>query len=186
MLFLADGDHIGVAPIPQPVSYADIDSSRVGPRAGCSNCVSLVAGLPPLGATDTSRATQYSPWQSLLPRYWLPVFASTTTDGTSFGATTSGYDVIGRHSYTIEALHNSRWAENSAWLWYRYAGFGLPLIDFYASQNYSNANGPFLSPADTTPFGFTERERIASLQATFIRPRFRSYGLFSIGESCKV
>lgn len=181
VLFLADGDHIGVAPIPQPVSYADIDSSRVGPRSGCSNCVSLVAGLPPLGTADTSKATRYSPWQSLLPRYWLPVFASTTTDGTSFGATTSGYDVIGRHSYTIEALHNSRWAENSAWLWYRYAGFGLPLIDLYASQNYSNADVRLVSPTDTTPFGLIERERIVSLQATFIRPRFRSYGLFSIG-----
>jgi hypothetical protein len=181
VLFLADGDHIGVAPIPQPVGYADIDSSRVGLRAGCVNCVSLVAGLPPLGSADTSRATRYSPWQSLLPRYWLPVFGSTTTDGTSFGATTSGYDIVGRHSYTIEALHNSRWAENSAWLWYRYAGFGLPLIDLYASQNYSNANARLVSPTDTTPLGLIERERIVSLQATFIRPRFRSYGLLSVG-----
>lgn len=179
VLFLADGDHIGVAPIPPPVSYSDIDSSQAGLRAGCSNCLSIVPGLAPPGVADTSRATRYSPWLSLLPRYWLPVFASTTTDGTSFGATTSGYDIVGRHSYAIEALHNSRWAENSAWLWYRYAGFGLPLVDFYASQNF--ANGNYVLPPDTARFGLIERERIASLQATFIRPRFRSYGLFSIG-----
>jgi hypothetical protein len=181
VLFLADGDHIGVAPIPPPVSYSDIDSSQTGSRPGCTNCLSIVPGLQPPGVADTSTATRYSPWLSLLPRYWLPVFGSTTADGTSFGATTSGYDIIGRHSYVVEALHNSRWAENSAWLWYRYAGFGLPLIDFYASQNFANGNFILVNGPDSLPFGLIERERIASLEATFIRPRFRSYGRFSIG-----
>jgi hypothetical protein len=139
-----------------------------------------VPGLAPLGAADTSRATKYSPWLSLMPRYWIPVFASSTDDGTSWGAATSGSDIVDRHDYLIEVLHNSRWAENSAWLWYRYAGLGLPLIDLYASQNYSNANFD-ASGAFSAPFGFTERERIVSLQATFIRPRFRTYTLASIG-----
>jgi hypothetical protein len=88
---------------------------------------------------------------------------------------------VGRHNYTLEALHNSRWAQNSAWLWYRYAGFGLPLIDFYTSQNYSNANFVLVNGPVSVPFGFSERERIASLQATFIRPRFRDYTLASFG-----
>src|SRR5256714_1691957 len=101
VLFLADGDHIGIAPIPQPVDYSPIDSAQVGARAGCTNCVSIVSGLLPLGVADTSRAQKYSPWPSLLPRHWLPVFGSATTDGSFFGATTSGYDIIGRHNYVL-------------------------------------------------------------------------------------
>jgi WD40-like Beta Propeller Repeat len=179
LLFKADGYHLGVAPFVSLTPVAT-DSTRTSPRSGCANCLADVPGLAPLGASDSSRATKYSPWVSLLPRYWSPVVESTTGDGTSWGASTSGSDIVDRHDYVVEVLHNSRWAENSAWLWYRYAGLGLPLIDLYASQNYSNANFD-ASGAFNAPFGFTERARIVSLQATFIRPRFRTYTLASIG-----
>jgi hypothetical protein len=182
VLFLADGDHIGVAPIPQPLSYSDVDSSQAGARAGCATCVSIVDGLPPLGVADTSKATRYSPWLSLLPRYWLPVFGSTSTDGSFFGASTSGYDIVSRHNYVIEVDRNVRFRENSGWLWYRYAGLGLPLLDLSASQGfshdilYSGTAGNFSNVGN-----FIERDRIVSLQATFIRPRLRTYSLASIG-----
>ncbi len=181
LVFQVDGYHVGVAPLARTAYLAVTDSVRVSPRAGCTDCVSIVPGVPPMGQIDTSRATNYSPWPSLLPRYWTPVFESTTDDGTSFGAATSGYDIIGRHDYTVEALRNNRFGQNSAWLWYRYAGFGLPLIDLYASQNYANtafelAIGPGVAPGD-----FAERQRIVSLQTTFIRPRFRNYTIASIG-----
>ena len=182
VLFLADGDHIGVAPIPPPLVQRDPDSARAGVRAGCATCVAIIPGLAPPGSADTSRATAYSPWITLLPRYWLPLVEGTTTDGNSFGAITSGYDIIGRHSYTLQALHNTRFGENSAWLWYRYAGLGLPLVDLYASQNFSHdvvlSGGP---GAYRRVGSFIERDRIASVQATFIRPRFRSYSLASFG-----
>jgi len=182
LVFKADGYHLGVAPLPLLVR-ADADTSRTSPRAGCTNCVAFTPGLPPLGTSDTSRATRYSPWASLLPRYWIPVGESSTDNGTSWGAATSGYDILDRHDYVFEVLHNSRWSENSAWLWYRYAGLGLPLIDLYASQNFSNGNFVFkdASGAVSPPFGLAERERVASLQTTFIRPRFRTYTLASIG-----
>ena len=145
------------------------DSSRISPRAGCQNCLDIVQGLPPLGTADTSQATDYSAWPSLLPRYWMPVFESNTDDGASFGASTSGYDVVGRHSYTMEVLRTNRFNENSAWLWYRYSGFGLPLIDLYASQNFSNGRVFNAVGGQTIDVGnILERDRIASLQATFI------------------
>ena len=181
LLFKADGYHIGVAPLAGITRPVTADSTRTSPRAGCTNCVSLLPGLPPPGASDSSRATDYSPWRSLLPRYWFPTFESTTTDGTSYGLFTSGRDIIGRHDYSIQALHNSRWAENSAWLWYRYAGLGLPLIDVYASQNYSNANVTFANQPTAPPFGLAQRERIVSLTTSFIRPRFRNYTIASVG-----
>jgi hypothetical protein len=182
LLFKADGYHLGVAPL-SSLSPVVADSSRTSPRSDCANCVAIVPALAPLGTADSSRATRYSPWSSLLPRYWMPAFAGNTTDGTSWGASTSGSDIVARHSYALEALHNSRWAQNSAWLSYRYAGFGLPLIDFAASQDYSNGNFVLDDGTGTvrTPFVFMERDRIVSLQTTFIRPRFRTYTLFSIG-----
>jgi hypothetical protein len=182
VLFLADGDHIGVAPIPQSVSYSDTDSSQAGSRLGCTSCVSIVAGLPPLGAADSSAATRYSPWLSLLPRYWLPVFGGTSTDGSFFGAATSGYDIVSRHQYALEVHRNVRFHENAAWLWYRYAGLGLPLLDLSASQDFSHDILYTGTAGNFTNVGnFIERDRIFSLHATFTRPRFRSYSLASIG-----
>jgi len=181
LLFKADGYHLGVAPL---ASMAPVlaDSTTISPRSGCENCLDIVSGLPPLGTADTSRATDYSPWLSLLPRYWTPLLESTTDDGTSFGASTTGVDIVGRHSYTIEVLRNNRFAENSAWLWYRYAGFGLPLLDLYASQNFSNGSVFSDVSGQTIQVGnILERDRIASLQATLIRPRFRTYSLLSLG-----
>ncbi|MFN2636642.1 MAG: hypothetical protein ABR585_06435 [Gemmatimonadaceae bacterium] len=181
MLFSADGDHIGTAPL-DPTGTQVLDSADHGLRVGCTTCVAIGPPTIGLGNSDSSPSKTYSPWLSLLPRYWMPVFESTTEDGTSWGATTSGVDIVGRHSYTVEALRNTRFGETSAWLWYRYAGLGLPLLDLYASQNYSNSTLLAVSSTDTVKAGsFLERERIASLQATFVRPRFRNYASFSFG-----
>lgn len=183
LLFSADGYHIGVAPLTEPLKLTPADSSVQSPRAGCSNCLNLVPGLPPLGAADSSPARPYSPWRSLLPRYWSPVLESTTDDGTAFGIFTSGVDIVGRHDYSIQLLRNNRFHENSAWLWYRYAGLGLPLLDLFATQNFSHdvilsddGSGTFSRVGD-----LIERSRIASLQATFTRPRFRDYTVASFG-----
>ena len=181
LLFKADGYHLGVAKLDSVRQIAVADSTRISPRQGCTNCLSIVPGLPPLRAADSSQATKYSPWLSLVPRYWSPIFERATNDGTSYGASTSGTDIIGRHDYTLEVLRNNRFRQNSAWLWYRYAGFGLPLLDLYTSQNYSNSSFGLINGPDTAYGVFAERERIVSLQTTFIRPRFRTYTLASIG-----
>jgi hypothetical protein len=79
-------------------------------------------------------------------------------------------------------LRNTEFHENSAWLWYRYAGLGLPLIDLYAAQSYSHGsifdNANPSAPALGT---ISERSRIASLQMTLVRPRFRNYTIASFG-----
>jgi hypothetical protein len=181
VVFLVDGDHIGVAPVPTPLASSETDQSRPGFRRACAGCLDIPTGLAPLGAADTSKATTYSPWRSLLPRYWEPVFFTSTFDGTSFGAATSGYDIVSRHQYAAQALHNQRYDENSAFLSYRYAGFGLPLIDFVVLQDYSNTHFSHRFAADTAFGVFMERDRIASLQATFVRPRVRTNAFASIG-----
>lgn len=180
VLFLADGDHVGIAPIPRPLDSTTSAESKLESGSACPNCLAPKETLPPLGTEDTSRIAPYSPWRSLLPTYWLPIFGSTTSDGTSFGAMTSGYDIVGRHSFTLEALRNNRFSENSGWLSYDYAGFGVPLIDVYVSQSF--VNDSLFDPSSSTNVGnLLERDRYASLQARFNRPRFRTYSFASIG-----
>jgi hypothetical protein len=112
----------------------------------------------------------------------MPVFESNTDDGTSFGASTSGYDIVRRHAYSLELLHNTRFSENSAWFSYRYAGFGLPLLDFSASQEYSNGRVTGSLNDQLFDLGsIAQRDRLFSLAATFIRPRFRTYSQLSVG-----
>jgi len=181
LLFKGDGYHIGVAPL-SAIEPVAADSTRISPRPNCPNCLDITPGLPPIGAADTSRATNYSPWLSLLPRYWSPVFESTTDDGTSFGAETAGFDIVGRHAFSLEVLRNNRFDENSAWFSYRYAGFGLPVLDFSASQDFSNGRIFGNVGGVSTDVGdLKERDRIVSLQATFTRPRFRTYSILSFG-----
>jgi hypothetical protein len=182
VLFKTDGYHIFTAsPRAIPV-HVPADSTRTGPRAGCENCVVRMAGLAPLGSSDPSPAKKYSALASILPRYWSPVIEVGTEDGTGIGAYTSGSDIVGRHYYTVQALYNTRFKEPSAWLWYRYAGLGLPLLDLYASQNSSyepvfSENGGTFTRVGT----LGERSRIASLSATLVRPRVRTFTTGSIG-----
>ena len=182
LLFKADGYHLGVAPLSGIAGYGVADSIHASPRAGCLNCIDTIPGLPPLGAADTSPATRYSALPTLLPRYWSPVLVSTTNEGFTYGLQTSGTDVVGRHAYSLDVEHNNRFAETSAWLSYRYAGFGLPLIDIFASQSFSN--GSVFADINGVPVNvghLLEQDRYAALEATLVRPRFRNYSLVSIG-----
>lgn len=182
LLFKADGYHVGVAPLPGLKTYGIADSTRISPRAGCVNCIDTVPGLPALGTIDTSRAEKYSALPTLWPRYWLPIFESTTQDGFSYGLQTSGSDVVQRHAYDLVLQHNNRFGQNSAWFSYRYAGLGLPLVDLYASQSYSNESlFAGISGATVNVGDLMEQDQYGSLQATLVRPRFRTYALTSVG-----
>jgi hypothetical protein len=58
------------------------------------------AGADTVAPTDAG--APYSPWRSLLPKWWTPVIGTTSVDGkpeTVVGVSTSGADVLGRHSY---------------------------------------------------------------------------------------
>ena len=182
VLFKADGYHIVSTSQSEGSLRQLADSTRTGPRGVCPGCIPSMDGLPPLGASDSSPATKYSSWSSLFPRYWMPVVESETEEGTAIGAFTSAADIVGRHDYTVQAVYNTRFQQTSAWLWYRYAGLGLPLLDLYASQNHSH-EGVFRDNGGTfTRIGtFAERSAIASLNATFVRPRVRSFAVGSVG-----
>lgn len=181
-LYRGDGYHIGVFPVPDPATLPVVDPITRGPRGSCGNCVSRSREVTEADPLALPPITGYSSLPTLLPTYWLPVFQSSSDNGSGFGAETGGYDVIGRHSYDLEVLHNTTHGENSAWLYYNYAGLGMPLIGMSASQSYSR-DPVFYFPGGTPKLvgDLVERSQLGSLQAVFVRPRVRSYFAVALG-----
>ena len=70
---------------------------------------------PSVSETVLSERSDYSPWPTLMPRYWLPLF-SFDDYSSALGLATSGNDAVGRHTYSIAALwdFNQDWADVSA------------------------------------------------------------------------
>ena len=111
----------------------------------------------------------YESWRSALPRFWLPIFAHDTLQGTFIGVVTAGTDVVNRHSYSAALAFNGD-GRSLGWLDYSYAGFGNPLLGFTASREY-----------DILAAESVRREDNVSLRTTFLRPRWRSNIAFTLG-----
>ena len=86
--FRIDGYHLGVGSY-EPSSGTPVPDYRdTIPHAG----------VAPLITDDTGRVGPYHAWRTFYPRYWLPVVNPGIDGGYRFGLTTTGNDVIGRHS----------------------------------------------------------------------------------------
>jgi len=151
------------------VGYAPFDSSRAdSPPVNESFAASP---LPP-ARSDSSPARDYSAWRSLLPRYWVPLAAQTSGGGIALGASTSGNDIVGRHSYFAQALIDPVDAEHTFDAGYRYAGFGQPLVDAAVSQSWDRAS--LVNGNGDRVGDLVRRARTVSLGVTVRRPRVRS------------
>jgi len=175
--YRVDGHHIGIAPLPR----SSVTTLNVSRRDVCEHCRSamsarVAAAAPAIAAAQVHR---YSPWPSILPRYWLPLFARTVEQGTSVGALTSGTDVVGRHAYALQALVNTRNRETDAWVIYRYAGRGQPILDFTFDQEWFHSDVRDSSGFSTADLG--ERERQFGVWATLLRPRMRTFASATLG-----
>ncbi|HVF41227.1 MAG TPA: hypothetical protein VM939_15090 [Gemmatimonadaceae bacterium] len=174
--FQFDGYHLGVAPL---VAGSNEREVRRPLREGCTNCLLPAQVQFSVSPASLPPPKRYSPWRSLAPRYWEPLFEATTDDGTLVGAATSGNDVIGRHSYYAQALFNPKLRETHAFAAYQYAGLGQPFLDFSAEQSWEHF--PILD-RDLKELGdLARRARIYQLGASFTRPRFRTFASMSIG-----
>ncbi|MFL5580418.1 MAG: hypothetical protein ACJ8AO_08590 [Gemmatimonadaceae bacterium] len=160
VLLRADGDHLGVAPIPRGA----LEPAAMSPGPA--------AILP--AAVSAAPARGYAPWRTLLPRYWLPTLGENDLAEWQVGAITSGEDVVGRHAYDAFAgVSPSRGAEPELALSYRYRGLGLPILDAALAQEWSHAVA-----AGSV---FSRRDRTALAAATLVRPRVRTYAFLSLG-----
>lgn len=177
VLYHTDGYHLGAAPLPGGAVASD--ATIRGARATCVECrlpatVSQTAPVPQTGAVRS-----YSPWLSLLPRYWEPLVESSDDFGTRLGAATSGVDIVGRHSYAAQATVNTRYHETEGFAVYRYAGLGQPLLDFTGEQAWDHA--AIVNTADVVVGDLAQRSRIYSARATVTRPRARTFGSLTLG-----
>ena len=170
VLFLADGYHIGAARLEGGVVTADHEAMT---RDGAPTPRPEQMPLPPQ-ARDTSAARRYSPWRTLVPRYWLPTFDTEDDGSDAFGGVTSGEDVIGRHSYSAGLSVSTASGDLSGAIGYGYAGLGNPLLGISIAQ-FSDYDALFFNSPDR-PFAGWLRERTQSvaLSATLRRQRVRT------------
>lgn len=157
------------------VGYAPFDSSGADTPP-----LSESYAAPPLAParSDSSPAHDYSPWRSLLPRYWIPIAAQTTTGGYSVGAFTSGNDIVGRHSYFVQALIDPVDGEHTFDAGYSYAGLGQPLVELAASQYWDRSL--LVNESDEKVGDLVRRSRTVSLGLAVRRPRIRSSAAASL------
>jgi hypothetical protein len=167
VLFRADGYHLGVAPCCDPgAAQWTIDTASIVTDAG--NVAPVIV--------DTSRATKYSPWRTFIPRYWLPTIDPGIRDGYRVGALTSGRDVIGRHTFeaSLRAPLNGLGGLTGS-INYQYSGFGLPILQFDASQDWESLGFAFARDADRTLIGeIFRRTWSGDALLTWLRTRART------------
>lgn len=113
------------------------------------------------------RESPYRPWQTLLPRYWLP-YGSLGDAGTFLGALTSATDVLGRTSYAVGVAVDVDRGRLMGVAALQYARLGRPVFDLGFTQSWS----ALFDPQSQTEFGL--RERDAALGVTWHWRRWRS------------
>ncbi|HEX5435838.1 MAG TPA: hypothetical protein VFW98_01670 [Gemmatimonadaceae bacterium] len=161
-----DGWHVGLAPFDTASAGASpLDSSLERPPLAAA-------------ARDTSPAQPYSPWASLVPRYWSPMLGETAMDDYAIGAFTSGSDIVGRHSYYAQALFDPTRGEHSFDATYSYSGFGMPVLSAAGTQYWDRI--AIVDTAGRRVGDLHRRTRAASIGATIVRPRFRTYSWASV------
>ncbi|MEX2180020.1 MAG: hypothetical protein WD801_14995 [Gemmatimonadaceae bacterium] len=170
VVFRADGYHVGIAPL---------DSARAADAPALQTVAPRAAPSP---AAHAGTATRYSPWRTLLPRYWMPFFASALEDnGYRIGAGTSGEDVVGRHAYNAVVLVPTDQSGLTGAVSYRNARLGQPVIELAGSQDWENFGVIRNATPPNAVIGMLRRRtRTASAALTVRRPRVRTSSLFSL------
>lgn len=165
--YRADGYHVRWAPLDTtgPVARASWYPARASaprlPRDAARDSV-----------IDTLRATRYAPWRQLAPRYWLPLVGEGRDGRATYGASSSGVDILGRHAWSAGALLQPARRETDAFASYRYAGLGIQLLDLSASQAW---DGTYRTVTDSgATLGFVaRRRRFLTMASTWRQPRVR-------------
>jgi hypothetical protein len=162
VLFRSDGYHLG--------SAACCDTSAwIAAQAP----MTLTASMAPAIA-DSTPSTTYSPWRTLVPRYWLPTISQGLRGGYRIGASTSGRDVIGRHTVDASLAIPTNNTGVTGGVTYQYAGLGIPIIQLDVSQDYDWLGSVFERDAPRTLAGdLYRRTRSAEALATFLDTRVR-------------
>jgi len=156
-----DGYHLGFAPC---CALSTAEASR-----------QATVAVAPI-AVDSSLATPYSPWRQLAPRYWEPSYAQGLhPNNPRIGAETGSFDITGRHSWDLAVQVPTDNTGVTGSLSYSYAGLGMPVIDIFASRDWS-LTGRVVDRANQQNVLGEIRRRIddGQVDATWVRQRYRS------------
>ncbi|MDF2153436.1 hypothetical protein [Vibrio sp. CAU 1672] len=94
-----DADGYTIRAIETPQAIAEFDISTQDGRFNYPD--------PVQNSASKSVPEVYSPWSTLRPRTWLPIWASDDQQ-TLIGAATNGSDALGRHNYVVSASWDSK------------------------------------------------------------------------------
>ena len=161
----AEGMTLGTGTMPP------VDSTGASPEGTpAARAPTLAAGAAP---RDSSPSRPYSAARQLVPRYWIPT-AYTSDRALVLGATTSGSDVIGRHSYVASVEASTRRNEQGGGLGYAWSGLGRPVLQIGASQGWDGA-GTIVRPNGDVAGTLRRRTRLLQAGMSATRPRTRSF-----------
>ena len=154
------------------------------PRAGAALPTIPDTRPSPVSDSATGAVQRYHPLRQLVPRYWLPNIETSDENRTRWGALIAGADIVGRHSYTAVAMYEPVRRETTGSVAYRYAGFGLPLIDLEARQTIDHTG---LVDSASAPVGvLARRRRFVGASVTWLHQRVRNMAVVSGGAELEL
>lgn len=157
--YRADGFHIARIPY-EPSSWRE--APRYEAEAGRG-----FPGAPP-GTSVEGPVDTYSPFPDVLPTYWSPMFAEEDDFGVGVGL--SGRDAVERHLWAAQALVFPDGPRYEADLAYRYQGWGRPLLDLEAAQDWTIQQ----IDGDEEESRLLRREREAATSLSWVGRSWRS------------
>ncbi|MGD2071191.1 MAG: BamA/TamA family outer membrane protein, partial [Gemmatimonadota bacterium] len=138
-----------------------------------------VPGVATVRSDTTLETHDYDPLPTLRPRFWEPVWAPAVRSRgvdviePSLGVLTSAEDLVGRHAVDAQLLVSLSDRRVSGSVGYAYRGLGNPVLSARVSQGWDAGARRAVVEQDTVDLFLVERERNASLAATFLRRRVR-------------
>jgi len=150
--------------------------------------------LPAVDVEGQGQVSAYSPFSTLWPRYWEPLYrdpvrtsAFQSEDlflrsrqllGPAVGAQTTGRDLVGRHSYAAFArVFTDDGGKVDGGVSYSWAGLGSPVFSLSVNQRWDDDGVRIARQDDEAPLDtlfVLERDRNVSAGATFFRRNWRS------------
>ena len=140
----------------------------------------------------------YRALPTLLPHHWRPLFTAaergtSTLDSMRYtvfepfvGLATEGEDLVGRHYYSLNARVSLDGKRFTGDFGYGYYGLGNPVLGLSAGQSHDASSRTYAVPISQEEIGeyfLLERERWATLSASFQRSRYRTVTGFSLSGS---
>jgi hypothetical protein len=156
-----------------------VDVSGGGTPADSTSVLPPSRGAPV--ATVDVAPSDYNALASLLPRYWTPLLSDGYSGAYRVGGYTSGFDLVGRHSWAASVTQDTKRNEPDYDIGYDFAGFGVPVVSLGTSQVWDHPGVPDSARKLLLPVA--RRKRFVDGALTFQRRRFRSALSVAVGGS---